>query len=253
MGLQVSARCLHRYVGAALVLGAIGCATPAMRAPGVQVVPSRVVALPTDGIVWEMDFDGERTLFKDKSEAAVENFDDSIAHRLSLQGGRSVGPEDLKSWPWATPFREWSARMMSEIMTERLGHSLVQHESVAEWRYGRALATWRDRLAADYLLVSLFFDGRNTAGRTISVTFGGGYLAARRAMACVVRMEDGRVVWCNLIQFSARLDQRRGAQAVANSLLGDLLGKPPSRNPPSPPAAPGGRATDSPSPPSGSP
>jgi hypothetical protein len=210
----------------ALLSGALGCATPAMRAPGVQVVPGRLVALPTDGVVWEMDFEGKRTLSKDKSDAAVENFDDSIAYRLSLHGGRSVASETFETWPWATPFRDWSARMMSEIMTERLGRARVQHESVADWRYGRALATWRERLAADYLLVSMFLDGRNTVGRSIAVGFAGGYLAARRAMACVVRMEDGRVVWCNLIEFNARLEQRNGAQAVANSLLGDLLGKP---------------------------
>jgi hypothetical protein len=243
-GVQLAGGRLRACVIAALVWGAIGCATPAMRAPGVTVVPGRVVALPTDGVVWEMDVDGRRTRFKDASEAAVQNFNDSIAYRLGLHGGHSVAPELLKSWPWATPFGAWSARMMSEIMTERLGRAFVQHESVTDWRYGRALAPWRDRLGADYLLVSTFSEGRNTAGRALSVALTGGYLAARRAMACVVRLEDGWVVWCNMIDLVAPLEQRSGAQAVADTLLTGLLGKPPKKSQPSPRAIPGGRAAD---------
>ena len=121
---------------------------------------------------------------------------------------------------------------MSDVMNERLGLSPAQHNSVGEWRYGPGLATWRERLGADYLLVSQFLDGRNITGQRVIVASGGGYLAVRRAIACVVRMEDGQVVWCHLIRFNTRVEKRPGAQALANALLFDLLGTAPGMTPP---------------------
>ncbi|HMF39332.1 MAG TPA: hypothetical protein VKQ32_01500, partial [Polyangia bacterium] len=79
----------------------------------------------------------------------------------------------------------------------------------------------------DCLLVSMFLDGRNTAGLSVAVAMVGGTLAARRAMACIVRLEDGRVVWCNLTTFYWDLTQRPGAQGLANLLLKEAIGEPP--------------------------
>jgi hypothetical protein len=209
----------------------MGCATPAMRDPSVKVVPERLAAVPTEGVVWEFDSNGKRTISEQGTVAAIKNLDESISYRLWLQGGHSIGTDAFEGFKWAVPFREWSRRMMREIMSERLGHANTKHESVTEWRYGPALASWRDRLGADFLLVSLFLDGRNTTGRNVLVVLGGGTLAARRAMACIVRLEDGRVVWCNLIEFRWLLEQRAGAQGLADSLLKELLGEPPVKAP----------------------
>jgi hypothetical protein len=210
----------------AAVSMALGCATPAMRDVSVKVVPERLVAVPTDGVEWEFDAAGNQTISEEGTAAAIKNVDDSISYRLSLQGGHALEREEFEEFRWSVPFREWSQRMMREIMSERLGRSLTKHESVGEWHYGRALASFRDRLAADFLLVSMFLDGHNTAGRSIGVALGGGYLAARRAIACIVRLEDGRVVWCNLTTIAWDLQQRSGAQGFANSLLLEVLGQP---------------------------
>ncbi|MEP6652596.1 MAG: hypothetical protein ABJA82_04520 [Myxococcales bacterium] len=203
-----------------------GCATPAMRVPGVQVVPSRVVALPTDGVVWEWDFSGNRVVSEQHTVEAVRNVDNSIDRRLRPLGGRSVAAETLDGLPSVSLFHDWATRMLKEIMAERLGRARSTHESVAEWRYSKELTTWRDELKADFVLVSMFMDGRNTAGRSLAVMFAGGALAARRAITCVVRLQDGRVVWCNLIDFQHPLDEPGGAQLFVHTLLDDLLGSP---------------------------
>jgi hypothetical protein len=216
---------INSRVVAAIVASAVGCVTPAMRVSGVQVVPSRILALPADGIVWHMDAAREGPMWGEKTATAIANVDDAVRYRLSLFGGRSVEPETFRTWAWAASFQQWIDRTMSEIMSERLGQPPVRHASVAEWRYGSSLASWREYLGADYLLVSRFFDGRNSPDGRITVP-------VRHAMTCMVRVEDGVVVWCNLIRYHTRIDRPKGAQAVVNALLFDLLGALPGMVPP---------------------
>ena len=200
-------------IGIATALAAVGCGT-AMRDRSVQIVPRRIIAAPTVGAVWEWDFNGKMTIFEEPSVAAMKNLDDSINYRLGQHGGHAFSRPAFEALKWAQPFGEWSRRMMGEIRKERM----------ADYRYGRALADWRERLGADFILVSKFSDGRNTAGRTVAITMGGGYLAAKGATACLVQLLDGRVVWCKRTDFIGKLDQRPVAQAVADKLLSDLLG-----------------------------
>jgi hypothetical protein len=210
-------------VGIAAALAAVGCATPAMRDPTVKVVSRRLVAAPTDGVVWQWDASDKATVSADGTVTAMRNVDDSINYRLRETGGRAFDRASFDAFKWAAPFREWSERTLSEIMAERLGHAKVKHDSVSAWRYGPALAEWRDRWAADFMLISMFVDGRNTAGRTLLVTMGGGYLAVQRAIACAVQLADGRVVWCNMVTFASDLQQRDGAQVLADQLLLEVL------------------------------
>ena len=158
--------------------------------------------------------------------AAVRNVDNSIEQRLRPHGGRSVTAEALNGLPYASLFHDWTTKTLKQIMMERLGRAEATHQSVAEWRYNQSLTAWREELEADFVLVSMYMDGRNTAGRSIAVAFAGGSFAARRAIACVVRMEDGRVVWCNFTDFYRALDSPGGAEILVHSLLGELLGSP---------------------------
>ncbi len=218
-------------IGVAPLMAVVGCATPAMRAPGVEIVPRRLIATPTVGVVWQWGAGGKATVFPEGSAAAMKNVDASISYRLGLMGGRTIAKTAFEEYEWAASFRAWSEGMMTEIMAERLGRTAVKHESVADWRYQPTLAAWRDRLAADFLLVSMFLDGSDTTGRSLMVAFRGyGYVAAQRAIACVVRMDDGRVVWCNLIDFGFSPLRAFGAQEIADQLLVDMpaIGVPPT-------------------------
>lgn len=46
---------------------------------------------------------------------------------------------------------------------------MIVPSAVRGWRYSHpGLDIWRDHLGADYVLVSIFLDGQNTTGRSVS-------------------------------------------------------------------------------------
>ena len=55
------------------------------------------------------------------------------------------------------------------------------------------------------------------------VALGGGRVAARRAIVCVVHLETARIVWCNFNTMGSALMHRAGAQAEIDSLLDEML------------------------------
>ncbi|HTB57836.1 MAG TPA: hypothetical protein VLC06_08180 [Polyangia bacterium] len=121
-------------------------------------------------------------------------------------------------------FVEWSARSMEEIILELLGKSQQDHASVAEFKYRGDLRIWSRSLAADYLLISYFVNGYDTRARATSRT--ATEHAARRALACIVDLGDGRIVWCRFTD--AQTDfvlSRDGAQEVVDRLLDAMLAR----------------------------
>jgi hypothetical protein len=212
------------WILAAMCSG-LGCAsTPAMRDGSVQIVPRRLVAVPSDGVVFEFDIHEKRTLHEDQSAQARKNLDASITRRLSVYGGRFVDDNTMGTLKYAAKFHVWTLDMFGDIMAERLGRTYTKHKSVSDWRFSPGLESWRSALGADFVLVSLFIHGRDTTGRAVAVAFVGGSKAARRAISCVVQLKDGRVVWCNFIDSHLwNLTVPAGAQALADSLLGDML------------------------------
>jgi len=246
-----------------------GCvATPAMNYPGTQVASSRLAALPSEGVVWNYDFYGQRTVDSAAELKAKQNFDDSITYRVRRHGGRSFWAASVVGLGHARAFRSWVVDTLAEIMEERLAASKQQHETVGDFRFSHSLESWRSPLDADFVLVTLFLDGHNTAGRLLAVGVGSGHLAAQRAIACAVHLRSARVVWCNFDPAVNRdLMQRRGAQEEVDLLLGEMLSEgqmapnepPPARSdaarlaqaddvPPPPPPPPPVPAPDTPVP-----
>jgi hypothetical protein len=195
-----------------------------MHPPGADIVPKRLGALPTQGVEWEFDFDGNRTLQRAWTVAARTSLDDATNYQLSLHGGSFFEEDALGGLPAYERFRRWSESTLLEIMGEALGRSRDRHESVLAWGFASNLEPWRQALASDFVLISLFLDGHNSTGRALAVAFAGGKLAAQRAIACVVRLSDGRVVWCQLMEIGRwNIRKRAGAQQVVAALLEEML------------------------------
>lgn len=182
------------------------------------------MAFPTDGIFWNWDFYDEATVDLKKSSTARKNLDVSVHYRVQRHGGHFVRVESLEGLGNASAFHNWSFAAMGEIMAERMGHSRQTHRTVGDWRFRASLAGWRTFLDADFVLVSRFLDGHNSAGRALAVNFAGGQLAARRVIFCAVHLQSGRIVWCKFDHnFTGNLMTRGGAQLAVDSMLQELL------------------------------
>ncbi len=124
---------------------------------------------------------------------------------------------------------------MNEIMAERVGDEPANHRSVADWKFSPDITSWRSVLNADFVLVSFVlyayaYAYTDTVGRAVdvermmtpdSLSLSG---AGSRAIACIVALDSGRMVWCNFIpNNSVRMEQRPAAQSAVDVLLGDML------------------------------
>jgi hypothetical protein len=167
------------------------------------------------------------------TEIVKRNVDDSINYRLLPQGGHAFASAATARLEQFAEFFHWSWRAMHEIMAERLGQEPATHRSVAEWRFPRDITSWQTALNADFVLVSFVLYGtrghdpepawmdveRSTAAEGAGLTGSGS-----RAIACIVALNDGRVVWCNFIpNNSVTMEARSAAQSAVDVMLGDVL------------------------------
>jgi hypothetical protein len=212
----------------------LACATgPALRDPQAHIAATRLAALPAalDVFVWGRE--GRRLSDRELTETVRGNVDESINYRLRSHGGRSFGSAATSRLEHFTDFYRWSLRTMHEIMAERLGDAPAAHRSVAEWRFPAALSSWRTALNADFVLVSFILYGdpgqgfspaRSDPARGMAIEGSGLTGSGSRAIACVVALDGGRVVWCNFIpNNSVNMQQRAAAQSTVDVLLEEML------------------------------
>jgi hypothetical protein len=214
-----------RWCGMTLAAAAAvaGCAGPSMSI-GARIPTSRLAAMPAIGETFEYGVDGTLRPRDDMAARAAETINDSINYRLHVHGARMFTWDVIRTLPNEHDFVEWSAHSMEQIILELLGKSARDHASVADFRYRADLSTWRRSLAADYLLISYFINGYDTRARASSWT--ATEHAARRALACIVQLSDGRIVWCWFTD--AQTDvvlTRDGAQEVVDRLLEAMLAR----------------------------
>jgi hypothetical protein len=207
----------------AAAVAVAGCAGPSLSV-GARIPSSRLAAIPAIGETFSLDADGTFIPRDELAGRAAQSINDSINYRLHLHGARMFSWEDVRKLPNAHAFEEWSTHSMREIILEVVGKSQQEHASVADFRYRGDLGIWRRDLAADYLLISYFINGYDTRARASSWTTS--EQAARRALACIVDLSDGRIVWC---RFTDRTTEsvftRGGAQEVVDRLLEAMLAR----------------------------
>ena len=212
----------------------IACTTgPELRDPHVRIAAPRLAALPTQGQVFVVGPRGRKISDEELSGAVLRNVNDSINYRLQQHGGRSFGSAATARLDHFSEFYHWSWAAMNEIMAERLGNAPAIHRSVADWRFPRDITSWRPALNAEFVLVSFIFYAdpgtglhgprvdleRSMATDSLSLTGAGS-----RAIACVVALDGGYMVWCNFIpNNSVRMQERSAAQSAVDVLLDDML------------------------------
>ncbi len=207
----------------AVTIAVAGCAGPSMSV-GARIPSSRLAAMPAIGETFEFGADGTLNPRDDMAALAAQSINDAINYRLHVNGARMFTWDAVNKLPNAHDFVEWSAHSMDEIILELLGKSQQDHASVAEFRYRADLGTWRRSLAADYLLISYFINGYDTRERLRSWTTA--EHAARRALACIVDLSDGRIVWCRFTDAATDFVlSRDGAQLVVDRLLEAMLAR----------------------------
>ena len=212
----------------------LSCTTgPELRDPRARVATTRVAALPAQGQIFVVGPRGRKISDAVLSRVVLGNVNDSINYLLHQHGGRSFGSAATARLEHFTEFYHWSWDAMNEIMAERLGTEPALHRSVAEWRFPHDITSWRPVLNAEFVLVSfiLYADPgqglhgpgvdleRSMTPDALSLTGAGS-----RAIACVVAVDSGHMVWCNFIpNNSVRMQERSAAQSAVDVLLGDML------------------------------
>ena len=226
---------------AALATLGLACASgPELRDPQARIAAKRLAALPTQGKIMLVGPEASRDADQELSATVRGNVDDSINYRLHQHGGHVFGSAATSRLEHFTEFYNWSWRAMHEIIAERLGKAPAAHRSVAEWRFPGDLTSWRPVLNSDFVLVSFILyvyrppeihgpSVAAAANRMVneadepadSTSLTG---AGSRAIACVVAIDGGHIVWCNFIpNNSVMMQERPAAQSAVDVLLTDML------------------------------
>jgi hypothetical protein len=185
---------------------------------------ARLVAMPVLGATFVYGLDGKFIPRNDLAERADQSINDSINYRLRAHGARMFTWDVIEKLPNARDFVTWSSNSMQQIMAEYLGKANQSHGSVSDFRYAQDLGTWRRVLAGDYLLMTFFVNGYDTPERAGS--WSTSERAARRALACVVDLSDGRIAWCRFTDAQTNNALARDdAQEVVDRLLDKLLAR----------------------------
>jgi hypothetical protein len=178
---------------------AVGC-VPAltMRAPNVQVVPSRLAVVPANVDVAELTFDG--LVPHPQWTAAAEGNVDAVLEGVAVANGASVVDPNVLTDAEVSydDFLDWSERALIQISLCLQEKGCPEdRRSVAQWSFRGGLESWRPLLNADFVLVVLLRDSHESTGKAIANFFTMVQVHAQQTgIACVVRLSDGQIVWC---------------------------------------------------------
>jgi len=183
-----------------LVWAAATCA-PAfvLRLPGTPRDCRRIAAGPA--VVSVFDFDASSGLKPraDWTYDATRNVDDAVAARITRSGGRPfVAPDVAHTDVTSDDFRHWVSGALQEIAGTIAGTKSSGRQSVGDWRFPQRLTTWRAALGKDFVVALLFLDAYELAAPagTGSSSSSSHYDAAQTGIACLVDLNDGRIVEC---------------------------------------------------------
>jgi hypothetical protein len=212
---------MRACVSLAVAIVVTGCMGPSMSV-GARIPSSRLVAMPAVGDAFSLTGDGSFVANDRLAALAAPSINDSINYRLHVHGVRLFDWDVIRQLPNEHDFVEWSVHSMQEIMAENLGKGYRSHDSVGQFRYRGDLGAWRRKLAGDYLLVSYFIIGYDARDRS---AFAATH-AARRALACIVDLSGGQMVWCRYTDIGMEVVLTRdGAQDVVDRLLEAMLAR----------------------------
>ena len=199
-----------------------------LRTPDAPKDCGRIAAGPAVVSVFEFDPSGGLKPRSDWTYDAGQNVDAALAGRLEHGGGRPfVGADVAHTDVTSDDFRHWASKALQEIAGKIANTTSSAQQSVADWRFPQSLTTWRAALGSDFVLSLLLVDAYEPAapggtGSSSSASTSSRYDAAQTGIACLVDLDDSRVVACGT---SARRfgDLRTGE--AARDAVQDLVGK----------------------------
>jgi hypothetical protein len=206
---------------------AAGCGSAfQLRVPGAPRGCGRLAAGPAVVSVFEFDANASLKPRGDWTYDANRNVDAAVAARVKQGGGRPFVAADVAHTDvTADDFRHWTSVALQEIAGKIAGTKSSPHQSVGEWRFPQSLTTWRAALGADSVLALLFIDayepGAPTGGGS-SASTSSRYDAAQTGIACLVNVDDSRIVACE--PSARRFGDLRTAES-ARDAVADVVGR----------------------------
>jgi len=150
--------------------------------------------------VFEFDASASLKPRSDWTYDAARNVDAAVGARVKRGGARTFVAADVAHTDVTSDdFRHWTSTTLQEIAGKISGTKSSARQSVGEWQFPQSLATWRAALGADFVLAVLFLDAYEAAAPAATGSSGSTssrYDAAQTGLACLVNLEDGRVVAC---------------------------------------------------------
>jgi hypothetical protein len=185
----------------AIVGAAVGCGPGFLiRVPGASGDCKRTAVGPAVVAVFEFDANGGLKQRSDWTFDAARNVDAAVAARVERAGGRTFTVADVAHTDVACDdFRHWSSAALQEIAGKVAGTKSSPRQSVGDWRFPTSLATWRAALRSDFVLAVAFVDAYEAAAparAASSTSTSSRYDAAQTGIACLVDLNDGRVIAC---------------------------------------------------------
>lgn len=225
---------LARVLGVlGLVAAGLALADTPRLAPGFEGIDgnARVVVMPPDVELYELDAGGQLEPKADWTEQAGRNLREALEQRHAVMG---VESHDL-SEDEADSFGELSALHAAVAQSISLHHifggrmALPTKQGRLDWSLGDAVAPLRAKTQADYALFVWVRDSYATGGRMLAIFAGALFnvhlqAGQQRAYASLIDLHDGRVVWFNSLT-RGRGDLREAAKA-ADSIQALLQGFP---------------------------
>jgi hypothetical protein len=241
-GLEMAAfKCRVKRVLPLLALALAACMHLKTRDPSVYIPPKRLAGFRPFVTSFLIDGKGRKVEQPERESDAEDSLDESINYRLSTKGGLYPDPAALPRLEQYVSVRTWAKQALEEIVNEEFAQRdgrKPRHLAVHEWSYpGGSLRSWRTILGADFLLVSLFLDGAKTTGLWVAEGITGWTLIPGypygEGVACVVDLEDGRIVWCDFVNTKTlEMRTRQGAQTAVDRVTASLFAMSPSAPPP---------------------
>lgn len=171
------------------------------RALDFQFSPSRLVVLPVVARVVEVDAFGQK-ISNEESAEAMAGLADAELNRWAREKGtlpflshriESCGPRCARL---LTSYIHWGTRAALQIAS---GMSNDDRASVADWTSLDDYYPLQKALGAEYALIIVLRDIRETAGRhALQPILGGTYREDRRVtVACIASIGYAQMKWCN--------------------------------------------------------
>jgi hypothetical protein len=230
----------------ACLIGALlfcaGCATPTFqrRAQNVTVVPARIAVLPALTSAYELAYAEDPKPLDGWATAMAQRLDPEIDRWVvGYRGHRFV--DEGATVPAVYPkFRRWTILALPEIAAQATKRADFKLYSVDKWGFNQSLEKVRERLDADFVLVSWFKDTKRTGGHQVAGVIGGlHYYYLQVGIACLVDLQSGTMSWCNVKTDAwGDLSVPANAQKAVGELLTDLYHPPKPVAPTAPTASP---------------